>query len=197
MFRISELAGDKIKERLQEVNRPELALRIEIVGRSEDDFHYRMSFVPQELSRPDDEVITTHGLTVLVDSVSSRYMDGAQLDYIDETDESGFKFDNPNPLWHDDHAREVNGVIVSEINPSIAVHGGHVTLMDVQDNVAYVNMGGGCQGCGLASVTLRQGVEKMIIEAVPSIRGLIDTTDHSLGVNPYFQRKTGGESPLT
>ena len=68
--------------------------------------------------------------------------------------------------------------------------------MDVQDNVAYVNMGGGCQGCGLASVTLRQGVEKMIMEVVPSIKGLVDTTDHTLGVNPYFQRQASGESRL-
>ena len=196
MFEISELARDKIKDRLQEVNRPELALRAEIVGRSEDDFHYRLSFVPEELRRLEDEVTTTNGLTVLVDPVSSRYLEGAQLNYVDDPDESGFKFENPNPLWHDEHASEVNAVIVSQINPSIAVHGGHVTLMDVQDSVAYVNMGGGCQGCGLASVTLRQGVEKMIMEAVPFIKSLVDTTDHSLGVNPYFQRQTSGESPL-
>ena len=124
MFEIGELAGDKIKERLQVVKRPELALRVEIVGRSEDEFHYRMSFVPPEFSRPDAEVITTHGPTVLIDSVSRRYLDGAQLNYIDQTDESGFKFDNPNPLRHDEHAREVNQVILSEINPSIAVYGG-------------------------------------------------------------------------
>lgn len=155
-----------------------------------------MSFVPLELSRPDDEVITTHGLTVLIDSVSRRYLDGAQLNYIDETDESGFKFDNPNPLWHDEHAREVNRVILSEINPFIAVHGGRVTPVDVQDNVAYVHMSGGCRGCGLASVTLRQGVEKMIMEVVPSINSLVDATDHTLGVNPYFQRQASGESPL-
>ena len=196
MFEISKFARDKIKDRLQEVDRPELALRAEIVGRSEDDFHYRLSFVPEELSRSDDEVITADGLTVLVDPVSNRYLDGARLNYVDEADESGFKFENPNPLWHDEHASEVNDVIVSQINPSIAVHGGHVTLMDVQDNVAFVNMGGGCQGCGLASVTLRQGVDKMIMEAVPYVKTLVDTTDHTLGVNPYFQRQTSGESPL-
>lgn len=196
MFEISELARDKVKERLEEVNRPELSLRAEIIGRSESDFHYRLSFVPEELKRPDDDVVEVNGVTVLIDPVSSRYLEGARLDYVESEDEQGFKFENPNPLWHDEHASEVNEIIVNQINPSIAVHGGHVTLMDVQDNVAYVNMGGGCQGCGLASVTLRQGVEKMIIEAVPSIKGLVDTTDHTLGVNPYFQRQTAGESPL-
>ena len=131
--------------------------------RSEDEFHYRLSFVPEELRRPNDDVTTTNGLTVLVDPVSSRYLDGARLDYVDESDETGFKFNNPNPLWHDEHASEVNEVIMNQINPSIAVHGGHVTLMDVQDNVVFVNMGGGCQGRGLASGTLRQGVETMLM----------------------------------
>ena len=107
MFGISELARDKIKERLQEVNRQELALRAEIIGRSEVDFHYPLSFVPNELGRPDDEVIITNGLAALVDPVSSRYLGGARLDYVDETDESGFRFNNANPLWHDEHASEV------------------------------------------------------------------------------------------
>ncbi|MCH7609222.1 MAG: NifU family protein [Chloroflexi bacterium] len=65
--------------------------------------------------------------------------------------------------------------------------------MDVLNNVAH---GGGCQGRGLESVTLRQGVEKMIMEVVPSINSLVDATDHTLGVNPYFQRQASGESPL-
>jgi Fe-S cluster assembly iron-binding protein IscA len=103
MFEISELARSKIKDRLQEVNRPELALRAEIVGRSEDDFHYRLSFVPEELQRPDDEVITTNGLTVLVDPVSNRYLDGARLDYVDESDDTSpcwtFKITWPSSIW--------------------------------------------------------------------------------------------------
>jgi Fe/S biogenesis protein NfuA len=70
-------------------------------------------------------------------------------------------------------------------------------LLDVREGLAFVSMGGGCQGCGLASVTLRQGVEKMIVEAVPSIRGIVDTTDHSLGVNPYYREAAPGQSPLS
>ena len=196
MFDISEQALQQIRNKLDDVQRPELALRAEIVGRSSDDFHYRLSFVPEELKRPDDEERTADGLTILVDPVSARYLEGAMLDYVDSPDETGFQFENPNPLWHDEQAAEINEVIVSQINPSIAVHGGHVTLMDLRDGVAFVSMGGGCQGCGLASVTLRQGVEKMIMEAVPSVQSLVDTTDHTMGVNPYFQRKTNGESPL-
>ncbi|MFQ5931788.1 MAG: NifU family protein [Nitrospiraceae bacterium] len=196
MFEISQLARDKIDARLQEVGRPDLALRTEIVGRSEEDFHYRISFVPEELRREDDEVVQANGLMVLIDPVSARYLEGARLEYVEGPDEAGFKFENPNPLWHDPEAAEVNEIIVGQINPAIAIHGGHVTLMDLNENVVYVSMGGGCQGCGLASVTLRQGVEKMIMEAVPSVQRLVDTTDHTMGVNPYFQRATSGESPL-
>ena len=87
-------------------------------------------------------------------------------------------------------------IIVSQINPSIAIHGGHVTLLDVQDNLVYVNMGGGCHGSGLARVKLRKRCWKRHTEVVPSMQGLVDPTDHTLGVNPYFQRQASGESPL-
>jgi Fe/S biogenesis protein NfuA len=61
-----------------------------------------------------------------------------------------------------------------------------VTLLDVKDDTAYVSMGGGCQGCGMADVTLRQGIETTILESVPEIRRVLDTTDHAAGTNPYF-----------
>jgi Fe/S biogenesis protein NfuA len=110
-------------------------------------------------------------------------------------EERGFKIDNPNPLWHDPLAAQVQAVIEQKVNPGIAVHGGRVTLLDVDQGVAYINMSGGCQGCGLASVTLKQGVEKMIRESAPEIVQVIDTTEHALGLHPYF-RTPQGESPL-
>jgi Fe/S biogenesis protein NfuA len=194
---INPTALERIRQRLQEVGRPELALRVEIVGRTAEDFHYRLSFVPEPLRRPDDTTFAQDGLTVVVDPVSLRYLEGATLDYREDGTASGFRFDNPNPLWHEPLGAEVHELIQSKINPAIAIHGGHVTLLDVKDGQAYVSMGGGCQGCGLASVTLRQGVERMIGEAIPAIRGLVDTTDHSLGINPYYRKESAGQSPLT
>jgi len=73
----------------------------------------------------------------------------------------------------------------AEINPAVARHGGTVELIDVQDAMVLLRMGGGCQGCGMADVTLRQGIEVLLKKRLPEIRGLIDVTDHSAGTNPY------------
>jgi Fe-S cluster biogenesis protein NfuA len=74
-----------------------------------------------------------------------------------------------------------------QVNPMVARHGGRVELIDVQDAVVMLRMGGGCQGCGMADVTLRQGIEGMLSQAVPQVRGIVDITDHATGANPYFQ----------
>jgi Fe-S cluster biogenesis protein NfuA len=73
-----------------------------------------------------------------------------------------------------------------QVNPMVARHGGRVELIDVQDAVVMVRMGGGCQGCGMADVTLRQGIEAMLHEHVPDVKGVVDITDHTAGSNPYF-----------
>ncbi len=80
----------------------------------------------------------------------------------------------------------VTEVFRREINPTIASHGGAVELLDVQDGTVVLRMQGGCQGCGMANVTLRQGIEGTLRRAVPSIQGVEDVTDHSAGTNPYF-----------
>jgi Fe-S cluster biogenesis protein NfuA len=74
-----------------------------------------------------------------------------------------------------------------QVNPMVARHGGRVELIDVQDAVVMLRMGGGCQGCGMADVTLRQGIEGILAQHVPAIRGIVDITDHATGANPYFQ----------
>lgn len=80
----------------------------------------------------------------------------------------------------------VQRVLDSEINPAVAAHGGLVGLIDVQDNVVYIQMGGGCQGCGMADVTLKQGIETAIRFAVPEVGDILDVTDHAAGRNPYY-----------
>ena len=74
----------------------------------------------------------------------------------------------------------------SQVNPMVARHGGRVELIDVQDAVVMVRMAGGCQGCGMADVTLRQGIEAMLQQHVPDVKGIVDITDHAAGSNPYF-----------
>lgn len=81
----------------------------------------------------------------------------------------------------------IQNLLDFEINPMVAAHGGHFSLIDIADNNIYVELGGGCQGCGMVDVTLRQGVEKRMREVFPDMAALIDQTDHAGGDNPYFQ----------
>ena len=86
-----------------------------------------------------------------------------------------------------DHVRtRVQQVLDEMINPGVAAHGGFVELLDVQDDNVFIRMGGGCQGCGAADVTLKMGIEKLIREQVPQVREILDTTDHGSGQNPFY-----------
>lgn len=98
----------------------------------------------------------------------------------------GFSFENPNPMWVDELSQKVAEIINNEVNPAVASHGGVVELVGVDENKAIIAFGGGCQGCGMADVTLKQGVEVMIKEKVPEIVEVIDSTDHAAGTNPFY-----------
>ncbi|HZS49154.1 MAG TPA: NifU family protein [Blastocatellia bacterium] len=80
----------------------------------------------------------------------------------------------------------VQRVIDEMINPGVAAHGGFVQLIDFKDYTAYVRMGGGCQGCGAADVTLKQGISRIIRDEVPEVIEVMDATDHAGGQNPYY-----------
>ncbi len=86
----------------------------------------------------------------------------------------------------DEIRAQVQRVVDEQINPSVAQHGGYVELLDVKENRIFLQLGGGCQGCGMAYVTLRQGIEKAIREAVPQVGEIFDVTDHAGGRNPYY-----------
>lgn len=95
------------------------------------------------------------------------------------------------PTADDDEMYEAVAVLFEQqINPAVAQHGGKVELIDVQEGTVVLRMMGGCQGCGMANVTLRQGIETAIRRALPGFRGLKDITDHAAGTNPYFQAAT-------
>ena len=83
-------------------------------------------------------------------------------------------------------AERVQQVLHQYVNPGVAQHGGHVTLVEVRDRIVYLQMSGGCQGCGMASVTLSQGIERILREQVPEIEGIQDVTNHGAGQSPYF-----------
>ena len=196
MINITDTAKDKILATMEAKDAKGTALRLAIVGRGPVGFLYSMGFVPIEEKGSEDVVGDFGELQVFIDPQSAPKLEGATVDYLEDNIQEGFMIDNPNPLWDDPLAQAVQEVLDSEINPGIAMHRGFVTLLDVKDGVAYITFGGGCQGCSMVDVTLKQGVEVKILETIPEIKQVLDTTDHAGGTNPYYQPGGHGQSPM-
>jgi Fe/S biogenesis protein NfuA len=192
---ITETAQKKILEFRAAEKKDGLALRLGIQGRGAGGFDYAMRFVEPSDKAATDQVIDGGGFEVLVDEASVENLEGTTIDFVESPQGAGFKIDNPNPLWRDPDAQTVQKILDDEINPAVAQHGGFVTLLDVRDGTAFIQMGGGCQGCGMVDVTLKQGIEVRIREAVPTIKEIVDSTDHAGGRNPYYRPSKGGASP--
>jgi Fe-S cluster biogenesis protein NfuA len=102
----------------------------------------------------------------------------------------------PKPGLETPEGKAIRELLEEQVNPAVAAHGGHISLIDVQDDTAYIRLEGGCQGCGMADVTLKQGVATEIRRVAPGITKVLDVTDHAGGTNPYYQPGKGGMSPL-
>lgn len=192
MITFTDKAKRQILSFIEQGGEPNQALRVSMRG-SPLVPEYDLALVHEGEAAPDDAVLDAGGFTVLVDAQSVQGLEGVTVDWVQTLQDSGFKIENPNvkplgaaaptgPL-----AERVAALLETQINPAIASHGGHVALVDLRDNVMYVQLSGGCQGCGMASVTLRQGIERMVREAIPEIEGIEDVTDHAAGRNPYYQ----------
>ncbi len=167
-------------------------VRVAVESPSPLDPRYSIALVEPEEVADADRIFDAGGFRVAVDPESAELLEGAHVEWVETLNETGFKVENPNlkPIGSEPLegplAERVRTVIDSEINPAVASHGGEIGLVEVRDDVAYIRMSGGCQGCGMARVTLKQGVERMLRESVPEIQGIVDVTDHSAGTNPYY-----------
>ena len=195
MITITELAKSKVLEFMESEEQEGLALRISINGRGPTGWNTELHFVGPEEKTDDDMVVDAGKFKVYIDPDSAKNLEGSTVDFVDGLHQSGFKVENPNSVWADPTAKAVQEVIETKINPGVAAHGGWVTLLDVQGDTAYIQLGGGCQGCGMVDVTLKQGIEVALKERVPEIREVVDTTDHANGTNPFY-RGAGGQSPV-
>ena len=177
----------------QEPDATELALSLAITGVRGLEFSYELTFIPFADAGEDDVLWTYGELPVVVRADSVERLRGAEI----KVGDGGLGIDNPNsPVPKIDTDAVAAGGPVAErlaqilnesINPAIAAHGGFAELVAVEGDTAYVRLGGGCQGCGLAKVTLSQGIEVAIKNAVPEILNVVDVTDHSSGSNPYYE----------
>lgn len=187
MLEITDKAKEMLQSFVEQADSDEsMALKVEIVGRGPKGFQYDLQLIGKSDALDDDVETVVDGLAVFVSANSAQYLEGTILDYKETLMGGGFSFENPNPLWMDDLSKAVAEVISEKVNPVVASHGGHVDLIGIDDGKAVIAFGGGCQGCGMVDVTLRQGVEVMITEGVPGVSGVIDVTDHAAGTNPFY-----------
>ena len=191
MLTVTEAAKRKILSIIQAHGKPGDGLRIAIVGRSSAGFTYDMQLLEEGDAEADDVIVNVGDFPVVIDAESAPHMRDVIIDYVEELQQSGFRIGNPNPVWTDPKAMAIQELLDTQINPAVASHGGHIELVDVHDDIVYIRFGGGCQGCGMVSVTLNQGVEQAIHDAFPEIREIVDVTDHAAGTNPYYQSSKG------
>lgn len=197
-FTVTAAARTAILEaRADEFDAESLALWLEVSAASPLKFSYDMYFQAAGDARPEDAVIRHDDIDVVIPVASVERLRGATLDVAE--DGSGMVIVNPNEPKIPDFsslgdaamsgpvAERVAWVLEHQINPQIASHGGFAELVAVEDDTVYLRMGGGCQGCGMAKVTLSQGIEVAIREAVPEIVNIVDVTDHASGSDPYYQ----------
>ncbi|HEY3942554.1 MAG TPA: NifU family protein [Acidimicrobiales bacterium] len=199
VVRVSDGALAVVREvRAQEDNADSLALWIEIGGTGADSYAYEMYFEAAADAGTDDWTADLGGLPIVVPADSVERIRGSLLDVQD----GSLAIENPNrppsgvpaipgpPSDADltgEVAQRIIRVLEGQINPSIASHGGRADLVAVQDEAAYLRLSGGCAGCGMAAVTLSQGIEVALRESVPEITRVIDVTDHAAGTNPYYE----------
>jgi Fe/S biogenesis protein NfuA len=188
-----------VEARAAEPGADDLGLWIEVSGEAGDSYTYEIWFQALAEAGPNEVVQRHDDLSVVIPAKSVDRLRGAKLAVTD----AGLAIDNPNrpepapasPSMQKaptgdltgDVAQRLIQVLNEQINPSIAMHGGSAELIAVEDDVAYVRLSGGCQGCGLAAVTLSQGIEVAIKDSVPEISRVVDVTDHTQGSNPYYE----------
>jgi Fe/S biogenesis protein NfuA len=203
IFNITPAARAKVVEvRSDEPDPEKLALWLEVSGTAGNAYTYDMWFQASADAAPDDIVLEHDDLPVVIIGTSAEKLSGATLD-LSSTDDGGLVIVNPNtpparpasPAMGDRAPADLSGpvatrvmrVLEEQINPAIAMHGGFAELVAVEEETAYLRLSGGCQGCGLAQVTLSQGIAVAITDAVPEITDVVDVTDHSHGANPFYE----------
>ncbi len=154
---------------------------------------FELTLVGESEQRDDETRVEADGITVLLAETDVGTLEGATVDFVERVNESGFEVRPKQPAASAVPAPEgpvadrVREVLDDQVNPAIASHGGAISLVDVKGTEIYLEMSGGCQGCAMSRLTLRQGVERMLRQAIPEISAVHDVTDHAGGSNPYFE----------
>ena len=194
MIQISESAQTHFLKLIQREALPGLGVRLTAVSPGTAKADVRLEFAEPADLHGDEWAVDCEGFTVWLDAASVTYLDGAEIDY--ETKGTGGqlqirapKIKGQAPPESASLVERVHYIVEHEINPQLAQHRGHVDVQEVTaDGVVLLRFGGGCHGCGMADVTLKQGIEKTLLEKVPGVTAVRDATDHDTGEAPYMPR---------
>ncbi len=197
---MTNAAYEKVMGFMRQAPEPDRqAMWLEVTGTAGNQWTCGLSLKPLDAAAPHDAIIRHRDLAIVIPECDFDKVRGATIDWLDDPfGAHGLRVDNPNtpspaigaPPPADlsgDVPKRVIQVLDQQVNPTIAAHGGRAELVAVEQETAYLRLGGGCQGCAMATVTLSQGIETTIIRAVPEITSVVDVTDHQSGTNPYFE----------
>lgn len=195
IIEITAEALETLKQlRDEEPEKERLGLRLEVIANPGEEFKYDLSFEIVTQAAFSDEVRTIDGLKIIIPLSSFEFINKATLDY---SERQGLIIRNPNKppaiaieglVSDDELSASIEAVISTDVNPSLAAHGGFVTYVGHdEEGVAYLTMGGGCHGCSMSKMTMLDGVQTTLIEQVPGVVKVRDVTDHATGANPYYK----------
>jgi Fe/S biogenesis protein NfuA len=194
MIELSESAASHFRGLIESQNSPGLGIRLRAVAPGTPKGDCQLEFCePGELAGDEWEIECT-GFSLFISADSVDFLDGANIDFSRDATGGQLSIRAPKlrgvpPDGDSSVVERVRYLIESEINPQLASHGGRVTLREVTaDGVVVLQFGGGCHGCGMVDVTLRNGIEKTLREKIPEVSGVRDVTDHDTGSKPYYGR---------
>ena len=197
MIQISDSAQAHFRKLLEREALPGIGVRLAAVQAGTPRADVRLEFaVPDEL-QGDEWAIDCEGFTLWLDADSVTFLDGADIDFTTQATGGQLQIKAPKIKGEAPDAaaslvERVRWLVQHEINPQLASHGGHVEVQEVTaEGVVVLRFGGGCHGCGMADVTLKQGIEKALLEKVPGVTAVRDATDHDTGTAPYIKRSSG------
>lgn len=199
MIQISDTAQTHFRKLIEREAVPGMGVRLSALEPGTPRADARLEFAEPADLLGDEWAIDCDGFTLYVAADSVGWLDGADIDYVSQSAGAqqltikAPKIKGEAPDEAASIVERVRWVIENEINPQLASHGGRVAVQEVSaDGVVLLRFGGGCHGCGMADVTLKQGIEKTLMGRVPGITAVRDATDHDTGQAPYIPRETAG-----
>ena len=200
MIQISETAQDHFRQLISREGIAGLGVRLSAIHAGTPKADVRLEFAEPADLTGEEWAIDCEGFTVWLEPASVPYLDGAEIDFVKQGAATQLQIRAPNikgkePAANSSVIERVQYLIESEINPQLASHRGSVAVDSVtSDNVVWLRFGGGCHGCGMADVTLKQGIETTLKAKIPEITAVRDVTDHDTGSAPYIARETNASA---